>query len=1000
MDTSAIATRTRAKTQATEAPGPSKTQELGRSKEFSLAEDDDSDDEQSDPPIFRQRRSTLPNLGFHPKQMVENPRIPDSQGAVADTELREKGGESEVDRAIAINLPEIHDSDTGDQNKQKSTIIDLEELQESLNRFEKSLLDKSAQLQELEEEVVLLDTLSEGDTLDETRQEILRDLDPYDDDTGDEELNRRIEKLLQQARDSEKDSQILNPRREETASKAPELKNIPEESELEITATGVPDSTIVNRPRYSSTLPTPTVDPSPIALSTPFPNPTADRTPKEGGREPIAEKSTPRQLFPQNSNSSSIYIPDADCIPPDMESEFRSMQYKSKDIVTSTRQNLTYYRSNYVHFISSDCELVTPVSILLSDLGIINVNDLKAAKPRVGQILITKRGKNRIFSVVIKRKHFDKISTRDLERGLQNLRKILSDLDIKGLRISQNGDFTDELPQGTLIEILRNTFEDSNIEIALCYGNTQVPPEELRLKIISQLHESLVGGHKGLTKTYCRIRERFYWPGMRNDIQNYIRTCNSCQNQKLVRTKTREPMLITDTPLEPFSKVSIDTVGENYNEAINCNDGEKWREAMNKEIECLNKNDTWKLVEIPKDKRILDLKWVYTKKANNKFKARIVVRGFQQREVLDDIYSPVARTQTLKVLLNYCIQHEFAINQMDVESAFLNGKVKSEVYVRQPQGYDDNTGKVCKLEKALYGLRESPRAWYECLDEYLRVLGFKRSKIDYCLYFMESKNDKVYLIIFVDDLLICSNNKKLIELIKRKLAVKFSMKDMGQIKTYLGINIEYDCEKKIMKLDQKDYIESLANKYGIQDAKLYATPMEQNLKCEPALSVSNDIKYGNLIGALLYISSSTRPDICYCVNYLSRFQRSYDQSHYKYALRILKYLYYTKDLKLKFERNVTSDILDCCVDADWAGDIVDRKSTTGYVIRMYGNTIYWKSKKQDIVTKSSTEAEYVALSVCVSEIKLIRDLLKDFGIEIKNQIRIYEDNNGAISISV
>ena len=255
------------------------------------------------------------------------------------------------------------------------------------------------------------------------------------------------------------------------------------------------------------------------------------------------------------------------------------------------------------------------------------------------------------------------------------------------------------------------------------------------------------------------------------------------------------------------------------------------------------------------------------------------------------------------------------------------------------------------------------------------------------------------MIIFVDDLLICSKNKELIESIKRKLSAKFRMKDMGQIKTYLGINIEYDGEKKIMKLDQKDYIESLANKYGIMDAKLYATPMEQNLKCEPALSVSNDIKYRNLIGALLYISSSTRPDICYGVNYLSRFQNCYDQGHYKYALRILKYLYYTKDIKLKYERNVKSDILDCCVDADWAGDIVDRKSTTGYVIRMNGNTIFWKSKKQDIVTKSSTEAEYVALSVCVSEVKLIRDLLNEFGIEIKNAIRIYEDNAGAISIS-
>lgn len=155
--------------------------------------------------------------------------------------------------------------------------------------------------------------------------------------------------------------------------------------------------------------------------------------------------------------------------------------------------------------------------------------------------------------------------------------------------------------------------------------------------------------------------------------------------------------------------VSVDNP-ENYNEAINSNDSEKWQEAMNKEIECLNKNNTWKLVEKPEDKKVLDLKWVYTKKADNKFKARIVVRGFQQKEILEDIYSPVARTQTLKIMLNYCVQNGLCIDQMDVESAFLNGKVKSEVYVKQPQGYDDNSGKVCKLIKSLYGLGESPRA--------------------------------------------------------------------------------------------------------------------------------------------------------------------------------------------------------------------------------------------------------------------------------------------------
>lgn len=152
----------------------------------------------------------------------------------------------------------------------------------------------------------------------------------------------------------------------------------------------------------------------------------------------------------------------------------------------------------------------------------------------------------------------------------------------------------------------------------------------------------------------------------------------------------------------------------------------------------------------------------------------------------------------------------------------------------------------------MYGLRECPRTWYECLDAYLRGLGFKRSKIDYCLYFLQNNNEKVYLIIFVDDLLICSKDRELLGSIKRKLAVRFRMKDMGQITTYLGININYDYGKGNMTLDQESYIKSLAKKYGIEDAKLYAIPMEQNLKCEPVLSGSSDIKYKNLIGVLLY----------------------------------------------------------------------------------------------------------------------------------------------------
>ncbi|KYN11440.1 Copia protein [Trachymyrmex cornetzi] len=175
--------------------------------------------------------------------------------------------------------------------------------------------------------------------------------------------------------------------------------------------------------------------------------------------------------------------------------------------------------------------------------------------------------------------------------------------------------------------------------------------------------------------------------------------------------------------------------------------------------------------------------------------------------------------------------------------------------------------------------------------------------------------------------------------------------------------------------------------------------MEQNLSLQPAQSASTCLNYRNLIGTLLYISTSTRLDVSYSVNNLSRFQNCYDESHYKYALRILKYLYQTRNLKLIYRKNLDADVIDTFVDADWAGDKVDRKSTTGYIIRNFGNVIYWKSRKQGSVTKSSTAAEYVALSESISEIKVVLNLLKDFKIKLNKPVKVYKDNSGAIAIA-
>jgi len=311
--------------------------------------------------------------------------------------------------------------------------------------------------------------------------------------------------------------------------------------------------------------------------------------------------------------------------------------------------------------------------------------------------------------------------------------------------------------------------------------------------------------------------------------------------------------------------VSADTP-TSYEKAINSEDSLDWKQAMDKEMRCLIKNKSWKLVDRPKDRKVLDVKWVFMTKADNKKKARLVVRGFQQEEEVDNLYSPVIRMQILKILLAHCSQYGLTILQMDVEAAFLNGKIKFEIYVSR--GYEDGTDRDCRLYKALYGLQESPRAWYECLDKYLQERGFRKRVSDYCLYILGDKDEVIYMIIFVDNLLICKNEGKLKD-IKDKLSDKFKMKDFGEVRSYLGINIKNDCNKN--EITQIECIKSLARKFHIIDLKNHHVPMEQNLKLEPAPSEKNNIKFKNLIGTLLYISTGTRPDISYSVNYLSMF---------------------------------------------------------------------------------------------------------------------------------
>lgn len=274
-------------------------------------------------------------------------------------------------------------------------------------------------------------------------------------------------------------------------------------------------------------------------------------------------------------------------------------------------------------------------------------------------------------------------------------------------------------------------------------------------------------------------------------------------------------------------------------------------------------------------------------------------------------------------------------------------------------------------------------------------IGFARSKHEYCLYFKTVNGIQIFLLIYVDDILFFSSNLSLINETKSIFRKNFKMSDMGEVKQYLGIRILSSDDHKTLTLDQENYIDMIAKRFGIIQTKSYATPMEENLQILPTNELNEFENYRNLLGSLLYVSTCTRPDVAYAVNKLTRYQTRSSQEHFKYGLRILQYLFKTKNLKLNFCNSSSPITLDAFVDSDHGADHVDRKSTTGLVLRLGTNPILWKSQKQKCVALASTHAEYYALSECVSEILPIKGLLSELKISITNPLPIYEDNKGA-----
>ena len=330
---------------------------------------------------------------------------------------------------------------------------------------------------------------------------------------------------------------------------------------------------------------------------------------------------------------------------------------------------------------------------------------------------------------------------------------------------------------------------------------------------------------------------------------------------------------------------------------------------------------------------------------------------------------------------------------MDVKTAFLNGVLKEETYMNPPEGLNQNN-QVCKLKKAIYGLKQSPRCWNQKFDEVIKLVGFKRSSNDFCLY--HNQEEEVYLLIYVDDVLICGKNLRKIEDVKKKLMKKFCMKDLGEINCFLGIKIERSIEKQEMFLNQKEYLLKVLKRFEMSECNPISTPMEPNLKLTENTGESTTKPFREMAGCMMYAALCTRPDILYPVRYLCEFQSNPSEEHWKCLKRILRYIKGTLDKKLVFKDS--KEIMYVFSDSDYANNLNDRKSVSGYSIEVFGCLVSWSSKKQNCVTLSSTEAEYVALCHSVTEALWISYVFKDIGFKLKEiyPINIFEDNKSCI----
>lgn len=374
--------------------------------------------------------------------------------------------------------------------------------------------------------------------------------------------------------------------------------------------------------------------------------------------------------------------------------------------------------------------------------------------------------------------------------------------------------------------------------------------------------------------------------------------------------------------------------------------------------------------------------------------------GNRQEEGIDyfETFAPVVKMTTVRLFLKLVCGRGWDLHQMDVHNAFLHGDLDEEVYMKLPHGFHaSEKGMVCRLHKSLYGLKQSPRCWFSKFAKALFDYGFVQCGADHSLFSLITRKKELHVLIYVDDLVLTGNSDEVVQEFKTYLSNCFHMKDLGKLKYFLGIEVARNQEGVF--LSQRKYILDIITDVGYLGGHPVDFPIEQNhqLGKSKALLLLNPHKYRRLVGRLIYLSA-TRPDLAYAIHTLSQFMQSPTQEHWDAGLRVVKYLKGSPGAGVFLKADSSLQLMAWC-DSDWAGCPLTRRSLSGWLVQLGDSPISWRSKKQDVVSRSSAEAEYRAMVEALCELKWIKNVLFTMGIEHRGAMNLFCDSRLALYIA-